>query len=152
MFIKGLYETHLNVSNLDRSIQFYKETLGLELCFSEEKRRAAFFWIGRPRQNMLGIWEKSVAEIIKQHFAFETSPEWVLNESIPFLKSNNLKFWNFLNDGIERPMVFAWMPAVSIYFGDPDGHELEFIGLLDGNSMPENGVLSHDDWLNTQKM
>ena len=61
--------------------------------------------------------------------------------------TKNLEFRNFLNDGIERPMVFAWMPAVAIYFEDPDGHSLEFIGMLSGESRPEDGVVSYEDWL-----
>jgi hypothetical protein len=43
-------------------------------------------------------------------------------------------------------MVFAWMPAISIYFDDPDGHSLEFIGILEGKSRPENGIISYERW------
>jgi lactoylglutathione lyase len=144
--IKGLYETHLDVSNLEKSIDFYKN-LGLQQCFYDNNRRAAFFWIGKPKQFMLGLWEKPTPEIHSSHFAFECDPEWVLNESIPFLKKRNMNFKNFLNDGIERPMVFAWMPAISIYFDDPDGHSLEFIGILQGKSRPEKGIVSYEEWL-----
>ena len=144
--IKGLYETHLNVENLDRSIEFYGKTLGLEQCYFEEQRRAAFFWIGKPKQSMLGLWETPKHQVAISHFAFEIDPDWILNESISFLKKRNLSFRNFLNDGTERPMVFAWMPAVSIYFDDPDGHSLEFIGILEGKSRPENGILSYEKW------
>jgi len=49
--IKGLFETHLFVVNLERSIDFYTNILGLELYLFEEERRAALFWIGeKPRQ------------------------------------------------------------------------------------------------------
>lgn len=27
-------------------------------------------------------------------------------------------------------MVFGWMPAIAIYFRDPDGHSLELIAML----------------------
>ncbi len=30
--IKGLYETHVQVSNLENAIQFYTEVLGLQLA------------------------------------------------------------------------------------------------------------------------
>ena len=42
-----------------------------------------------------------------------------------------------------------WMPAISIYFSDPDGHELEFIGVLDGKTRPddEKRVLTYEEWL-----
>ncbi len=150
--IRGLYETHLHVSDLGRSIEFYGTTLGLEQCYYEEGRRAAFFWIGKPKQAMLGLWEKPIKEIQRQHFAFECSPAFVLTESIPFLKERNLSFRNFLDDSSEKPMVFAWMPAVSIYFSDPDGHSLEFIGILEGESRPELGVLSYEDWVKNEKL
>ncbi|NRB51376.1 MAG: VOC family protein [Saprospiraceae bacterium] len=145
--IKGLYETHLHVQDLDRSIDFYANTLELEQCYYEEGRRAAFFWIGQPRQFMLGLWEKPVQAITRMHFAFQCEPDWVLNESVDFLKNRGLACRNFLSDGTERPMVFAWMPAISIYFDDPDDHSLEFIGVLEGKSRPEAGVLSYEQWL-----
>lgn len=144
--IKGLFETHLYVEDLDRSIQFYSEVIGLEQCHYDE-RRAAFFWIGEAKQQMLGIWEKPKAEIDIRHFAFECEPEWIINESIDWLKERNLPFRNFLKDGTERPMVFAWTPAISIYFDDPDGHSLEFIGVLKGKSRPKGGVISYENWL-----
>ena len=144
--IKGLYETHLFVEDLERSIDFYKNILGLEQCYFEEKRRAAFFWIGKPKEAMLGLWQKPKEEIDIRHFAFRCTTEDVLHKSVTFLKQRNLKPYNFLNDGIERPMVFAWMPAIAIYFDDPDGHSLEFISILDGRPRPELGVISYDEW------
>lgn len=37
--IKGLYETHLYVENLEKSIEFYAEVLGFTQCrFGAEKR------------------------------------------------------------------------------------------------------------------
>ena len=145
--IKGLYETHLFVENLERSIDFYKNILGLEQCYYEEGRRAAFFWVGKPKEAMLWLWEKPAKEIVKLHFAFRCEVEDVLYKSVEFLKHRNLSPYNFLKDGTERPMVFAWMPAVSIYFNDPDGHSLEFIAILEGTARPEAGVVSYEDWL-----
>lgn len=147
--IKGLYETHLFVENIERSIDFYSKTMGLKLCRFNEEHRTAFLWIGKDKQYMLGLWEKPKEEIDARHFAFECEPDWVLNESVDFLKSHNLNFWNFLNNDIEQPMVFCWMPAISIYFNDPDGHELEFIGILPGKPQPnsEKRVIIYEEWL-----
>lgn len=145
--IKGLYETHLFVEDLTRSIDFYKNVLDLEQCYFDADRKASFFWIGKPKEAMLGLWEKPKNEIDKRHFAFQCDVKFVLNNSISYLKERNLQPYNFLNDGTERPMVFAWMPAVAIYFLDPDGHELEFIAILDGKPLPELGVISYEEWL-----
>jgi lactoylglutathione lyase len=145
--IKGLYETHLFVENLERSIEFYKNVLGLEQCYFEEERRVVFFWIGKPKEAMLGLWEKPKEEIDKRHFAFRCEKEDILTKSIDYLKQRNLKPYNFLKDGTEIPMVFAWMPAIAIYFDDPDGHHLEFIALLDGKAKPQLGVVSYEEWM-----
>ncbi|MEO6612693.1 MAG: VOC family protein [Chitinophagaceae bacterium] len=145
--IKGLYETHLNVSNLESAIDFYKNTLGLEFALLEEKRRIAFFWVGQPKEYMLGIWEKPKEGLETRHFAFRSEAEDILDRSIPYLKERGLQPYNFLKDGTDRPMVFAWMPALAIYFNDPDGNVLEFIAVLEGESRPELGVISYDEWL-----
>ena len=147
--IKGLFETHLFVENLERSIDFYGNTLELKQCRFDSKRRIAFFWIGNDKQFMIGLWEKPKEEIDIRHFAFECEPDWIVNESVNYLKSRNIKYWNFLNHGTEGPMVFVWMPAISIYFSDPDGHELEFIGILNGKpkSEKEKRVVTYEVWL-----
>jgi lactoylglutathione lyase len=146
--IKGLYETHLVVENLETSIEFYRNVLGLEQCYYDEERRIAFFWIGKPKQAMLGLWEKPKEEIYKQHFAFCCDVEDILHKSVPFLKERNLKPYDFFNNETDEPMVFAWMPAVAIYFDDPDGHCLEFIAILDGKARADLGVISYSEWKN----
>jgi lactoylglutathione lyase len=145
--IKGLYETHINVSNLELAVDFYKNTLGLELASLEEKRRIAFFWIGRPKEYMLGLWEKPAAGLEKNHFAFRCEVEDILHRSAGWLKERKLSPYNFLKDGTEKPMVFGWMPAIAIYFDDPDGNILEFIAILNGKARPELGVIAYEEWL-----
>ena len=151
--IKGLFETHLFVEDLNRSIDFYTRVLGLQQCRYREHPKTAFFWIGKEKQAMLGLWEKPKDEIDIRHFAFECDPEWILNESIDFLKSHNLTFWNFLQDDKEQPMVFCWMPAIAIYFNDPDGHDLEFIGMLPGKTKKEEEkqVVTYEEWMKLQE-
>lgn len=144
--ITGLFETHINVADLERSIAFYEELLGLELGLKEERRRAAFFWIGGRGEAMLGLWEKPANEVVPQHYAFRAETEAIRHRAVPFLKERNLEPRNFLNDGTERPMVFGWMPALAIYFRDPDGHSLEFISMLPGEARPEVGVVSWEAW------
>lgn len=145
--IKGLYETHLFVEDLERSMEFYKNVLRLELAYFQAERRAAFFWIGKPKESMLGLWEKPKSEIEKRHFAFSCDKDFILNDATKFLKKNGLSPYNFLNDGTDIPMVFSWVPAIAIYFDDPDGHYLEFISVLDGEGRPEIGIVSYERWL-----
>lgn len=149
--IKGLYETHVYVKDLARSIQFYQQLPGLQLCNYEEERKIAFFWVGEPQKFMLGLWEMPEAAQTVRHFAFECDRDWILHESVNFLKSLNIRGYNFLKDGTTRPMVFCWMPAVAIYFDDPDGNVLEFISILEGSAKAESGVVSYDEWLQISK-
>lgn len=144
--IKGLYETHVQVSDLENAIKFYTEILGLEFSHKEENRRIAFLWIGKNKESMLGLWEQK-ENLQTRHFAFTADKEDILNYSVEFLRTKNLKPYNFLKDGIEKPMVFAWMPALAIYFNDPDGNQLEFISVLEGDGKPELGVLSYEEWM-----
>jgi len=54
--LTGLFETHLTVSNLDRSVAFYRDVVGLSLALEVPERGAAFLWIGDPGEAMLGLW------------------------------------------------------------------------------------------------
>lgn len=143
--IKGLFETHIEVADLERSMKFYEEVLGLQFGIKEEKRRIAIYWIGGWGKQMLGIWEKKPQEITPRHFAFEISPD-DMDNALSFLKRNNLEYWNFFRDATKRPLVFGWMPAVAIGFDDPDGHHLEFIAMLPDKPRPEVGIVPWDEW------
>ncbi|WP_407527819.1 VOC family protein [Lacibacter sp. MH-610] len=148
--ITGLFETHVDVKNLEQSVEFYKQLPGLTPCHYDEQRRIAFFWVGAPQKFMLGLWEKPAKEVVPRHFAFQCESEWILKESVAFLHSKQIQSYNFLKDGTERPMVFAWMPAVAIYFDDPDGNILEFISIIDGEAKPHLGVLAYEEWIHLQ--
>jgi catechol 2,3-dioxygenase-like lactoylglutathione lyase family enzyme len=148
--LSGIFETHLDVADLDRATDFYTRTLGLLPGYHDDVRRASFLWVGQPGQGMLGLWEKSPDAIRPQHFAFQAPADWILNESTGWLRARGLAGFNFLRDGTDQPMVFGWMPALSIYFHDPDGHVLELIAMLPDTPRPELGVVTWNDWLKSQ--
>lgn len=145
--ILNLFETHLDVSNLERSENFYKEQLGLEVAHRDTNRKVVFFWIGKPGAAMLGLWEKEKSKITKSHFAFSCYQHDILLKSKEYLLSRNIKPYNFLNDGSQEPIVFAWMPAISLYFDDPDGHCLELISMIPGSPNKDLGVISYPEWI-----
>ncbi len=152
-FITGLFETHLQVRNLERSMEFYDKVLGLELGLKEESRRVAFYWIGGKTKSALGLWEKPpwVSEtnardlIVTQHFAFEIELA-DLGRIVATMKQRGVKLRNFFGETTDVPSVFGWVPAASIDFNDPDGHLLEFIAKLPGKAKTEIGVVSLDEW------
>ncbi|MDM8173084.1 MULTISPECIES: VOC family protein [Olivibacter] len=145
--IRGLYETHIQVRDLEMATKFYTEVLGLKFAHRDETRPIVFLWIGQDKEYMLGLWETK-ENFQPRHFAFRSTKEDILNRAQQFLTDRRLQPYNFLNDGSVQPMVFAWMPALAIYFNDPDGNQLEFISILDGDGKPELGVISYKDWLN----
>ena len=54
--VDRLFEAHLTVANLDASIAFYRDRVGLELAHVVPARQAAFFWVGSRGTTMLGLW------------------------------------------------------------------------------------------------
>ena len=139
----GLFEAHLGVADLERSAAFYEETLNLPLAHMDE-RGARFYWIGGPGVTMLGLWKTDPDRIVRNHLAFRMTPE-ELPDVMDTLRKRGVKLRNFRGDG-EEPLVFGWMPAVSIYFEDPDGHSLEYIAMLPGKPAPELGVVTMEEW------
>ena len=143
--IQGLFETHINVSDLERSVAFYRDVLELEIAYEQPERQVTFFWIGGHNQTMLGVWQVPAEQVQRQHFAFRVSVD-TMRHAKQHLLDKGLTPRNFLNDSTQDPMVFAWMPAVAIYFRDPDGHSLEYIAPLDDEPRPDLGVVAWDEW------
>lgn len=144
-FITGLFETHLNVRSLERSMEFYQRTLGLELGILSPERRLAIFWIGPRGKAKLGLWEKPPGEILSQHYAFEVSLS-NLEGAIGALMARGIEILDFDRKPTRVPVVFGWMPAASFYFYDPDGHLLEMLAMLTDPPRPEVGVIPLDQW------
>jgi lactoylglutathione lyase len=48
MSVRGLFETHLTVADLARSVTFYRDVVGLPVGLEVPERSAAFHWIGEP--------------------------------------------------------------------------------------------------------
>jgi lactoylglutathione lyase len=145
--VHGLFEAHLTVSDLNRSVAFYRENLGLELASVFSERKVAFFWIGGRGHTMLGLWETGTApQRMSLHIAFQTTPQQVL-ESPVRLREHDITPLDFFGHPTAEPSVLAWMPAASVYFSDPDGNQLEYIAMLATEPRPDLGVLSWSDWL-----
>jgi GNAT superfamily N-acetyltransferase len=142
----GLFEAHLTVSDLDRSIEFYRDVVGLPLALRLDERGAAFFWIGGPGKAMLGLWSLGSAPIgLSLHIALEASIEEVLG-ACDALRSNGLTPLSFFGTETAEPSVISWMPAAAVYFRDPDGHLIEYLAMLNEPACPERGIISWSDW------
>jgi catechol 2,3-dioxygenase-like lactoylglutathione lyase family enzyme len=139
--IQSLYETHLTVSDLDHSIAFYRDVLGLELAHRIPHRHVAFFWVGAREHGMLGLWSIHSSPLqLRLHISFKVGLEEVIR-SIGALRRAGVEPKPAFGQPATEPIVFSWMPAASVFFEDPDGHSLEFIANLPGPARPEQGIV-----------
>jgi lactoylglutathione lyase len=144
--ILDLFETHLTVRDLQRSMTFYGETLGFKLARLFPERKVAFYWIGQPGGSMLGLWEVgSGPQRMSLHTAFTVELADLL-DAPRRLRTVDVVPRDFAENPTDEPVVLAWMPAASLYFHDPDGNLLEFLAMLPDPPQPELGVISWSDW------
>lgn len=142
----GLFETHLTVTDLERSVAFYRDVVGLTPAHDERDRGAAFLWIGPTGESMLGLWSLGSAPMgLSLHVAFRATLEEVLGAG-ERLRSASVTPLSFFATEAEEPSVIGWMPAAAVYFRDPDGHLLELLAMLDEPPRPELGILPWSEW------
>ena len=152
--LRGLFETHLTVSNLQRSIIFCRDIVGLHLALEVSERGAAFFWIGDPssyssRCSMLGLWSIGTEPIgLTLHVGFEVAGINELLDAPKRLKDQGIMPLSFFGIESMEPSVIGWMPAAAIYFRDPDGHLMEYLTMLDyKEKRPDLGIVNWSEWI-----
>jgi lactoylglutathione lyase len=147
-------ETHLTVSDLQRSIAFYRDIVGLQLALEISERNAAFFWIGghssySSRHSMLGLWSVGTAPLgLNLHVAFEVAAINDLLDAPKRLKDQGVIPLSFFGKESMEHSVIGWMPAAAIYFRDPDGHLIEYLTMLnDEERRPDLGIVNWSEWI-----
>jgi lactoylglutathione lyase len=144
--VTGLFEAHLTVADLDRSVAFYRDVIGLPLALEAPEREAAFHWIGRSGEGMLGLWSLGSAPLgLSLHVAFKTSLENV-TAACGRLRARGVTPLSFFGEETDEPSVLGWMPAAAVYLRDPDGHLLEYLAMMDENPQPERGIVPWSEW------
>lgn len=141
MAVRGLFETHLTVADLPRSVAFYRDVVGLPVALELPERGAAFHWIGEAGRAMLGLWSLGSAPMgMRLHVAFDVALEDVLAAPAA-LRDRGVEPLSFFEEPADEPSVIGWMPAAAVYFHDPDGHLLEYLAMLEGPPRPELGIV-----------
>jgi len=120
----GLSELILRVSDVPRSVAFYRDVVGLRLE-SHPGPDWAWFWSGTEGElPRLGMTSKPLSYGAAhcggaQHFAIA-----VPRAGIPAEKRRLEE----MGIEVEGPITFRSWQADSIYFSDPDQHRVEFCG------------------------
>lgn len=141
-----LYEAHLPVSDLDQSINFYREILGWRLGYENRERNIAFLLSNDEPETMIGLWGPGslYGTMSKHHVAFWMELDELL-VNFQSMKQEGFAVHGFSGE-TEEPSVIGWMPTAQFYFDDLDGHSVEFIARVQGESDPSFlGPLS--DWM-----
>ena len=116
--IRGLYEVAVRVKDLAKAEAFYRDILGLDVGIRDERRNWIFLRAGEAGMIVLqedaGTWPK-------EHFAF-TIDDADIEAAATALQQRGVV--------VEGPVYHEWMPAKSLYFSDPDGHDLELCAPL----------------------
>jgi lactoylglutathione lyase len=144
--VRDLFESHLTVTDLQWSMNFFGQTLGLEIAEVFWDRRVAFYWIGGRGNSMLGLWEVGTGpQRLSLHVAFRADLPHLLDAPAR-LRAADVVPLDFSGQPTDEPVVLGWMPAASLYFRDPDGNMLEFISMLPDSPQPELGIVGWSHW------
>jgi catechol 2,3-dioxygenase-like lactoylglutathione lyase family enzyme len=142
--IQGIHHTCITVSDLDRSVAFYRDLLGLELIMTEESERS-----GDDRSKALGVPKAKVKlAILRAGDARVELIEYVTAKGRPYDRGNNdagtmhiafqvhdidAIYQLLVDHGVRFTSPPATIPAGPMqgwrwtYFSDPDGVSLEII-------------------------
>ncbi|HEY3020151.1 MAG TPA: VOC family protein [Solirubrobacteraceae bacterium] len=144
--VRALFESHLTVSDLPRSLAFYRDVVGLPVAFEVPERGAAFLWIGEAGRSLLGLWSLGSAPLgMTLHVAFDTALDDAL-EAPSRLRARGITPLSFFGAETDELSVIGWMPAASVFFRDPDGHLLEYLAMLDTEPRPDLGIIPWSEW------
>jgi metallothiol transferase len=126
-FIKGICHFGLSVSDLDESIRFYSEVLGLEM--SERREKDAFFPIGKD--DVLALIQYPGGAV---RFDAEMRPKnWGKAFTHFGLTANSMQSVFDFQEHLEANEVrivkeaYERWDGASLYFLDPNGYTLEYI-------------------------
>jgi lactoylglutathione lyase len=144
--VRALFEAHLTVADVPRSTAFYREVVGLPLALDLPERGAAFLWVGEPGRSMLGLWSMGSAPMgMTLHVAFDVALDELLGAPAR-LRDQGVVPLSFFGEETDEPSVIGWMPAAAVYFRDPDGHQLEYLAMLDEPPRPDAGIVPWSEW------
>jgi len=142
-FHHGLYEVHLPVTDLQRSVDFYSK-LGFKLGWGTAGGSSALLiYDDEGSRWILGLFRvdtvvhRSPAEY---HISFRVA-EAQADTMVDWLRTRGIEPFHPphapIKGTVDEPIVHGWMPAAAVFFQDPDGHILELISDLSDAPRPD---------------
>ena len=119
--IAGVYEVAIRVHDLERAEAFYRDILGLKVGLRDEKRRWVFLRAGGLAGMV--VLQETPGEWPQQHLAFTVGASALDQAAEEFGRKGV---------SLSGPITHDWIPARSVYFTDPDGHDLELCAPIHG--------------------
>lgn len=152
-FHHGLYEVHLPVRDVDRSVDFYVEKLGFELGFGGRGGASALLlYTDSDTRWMLGLFQVNTVvhrHAAEYHISFRVAEEDV-DRMVPYLRERGIEPVHPPTAPVQglmnEPIVHGRMPAAAVFFTDPDGHLLELIADLADAPRPEFLYRPWSEW------
>lgn len=126
----------LNVSDLDRSVAFYREVFGFELFSSQSEGDRKFAFLGSDGVLQVTLWEQSTGEFAADrpglhHLSFEAPDIEAVQKAEATLKRLGAKLFH---DGIVPHGEGA--SSGGVFFADPDGVRLELYAPSGADTAP----------------
>ena len=136
--IAGIDHINMCVTNLERSITFYRKVFGFEIK-EDHRDLKEYPWVtlGIPNIAYLVLYETDKAQTARDmrivHFGFALQPGQRIDDVLAQVLQAGVKT---KNDKDGNPFVVHYGKSSSIYLSDPDGYELD-ISIKFGGGLDE---------------
>lgn len=115
----------LNVSDLNRSKEFYQQVFGFQVLMESQKIGRQFVFMGEGERTVLTLWQQSEGKFAKDrpglhHLSFHVDTIEAVQQVEQQLRAMNVRLFY---EGIVPHA--EGMQSGGIYFEDPDGLRLE---------------------------
>lgn len=150
---QGLYEVHLPVTDVARSVDFYVEKLGFEVGFGQpDDGSVLLLYEDGDTRWMLGLFRVDAIRHrhpAEYHVALRVAGQGA-DRMVPWLEERGLRPVHpptaTERGPMEEPIVHGWMPAAAVFFRDPDDHLLELLAELDEPPRPDVVYRPLSEW------